>query len=85
MGRVGKFVETAPSPLVCPQKPRHCPKLETIREEEGGAEEEEERDWNDVERFFRFLSVIMSTSAAEIGVIMHLTNLSSRLASLFVD
>lgn len=80
MGRIGNCMETAPSPLVLPQKPSHSPKLETIREDEA---EEEPRDLN-VESFLHFFSVLLSTSAADIWV-MQLAKLSSRLATLFVD
>ncbi|KAI3450564.1 hypothetical protein Pfo_007229 [Paulownia fortunei] len=40
MGGVDRCMETAPSPVLFPQKPCHCPKLETIREDR--AEEEQE-------------------------------------------
>ncbi|KAK4441174.1 hypothetical protein Salat_0452300 [Sesamum alatum] len=44
-------VEVAPSPLVFPLKPSQCPTLETIKEEERPAAEEEDEeegeDWED--------------------------------------
>lgn len=74
MGRVGQCMETAPEPLVSPQKPSHPPKLETIREDE--EEGEEEREVN-VERFQRFLSMLLNSSPTkEICSVMQLAKLS---------
>lgn len=57
MGRAEQCIETAPSPIVFPQKLSHSPKLETIREDE--VEEEEEEDLN-VEIFmFSLVSLLV--------------------------
>lgn len=56
--RQQQCIETAPSPVVFPQKASHCPKLETIREDED--EELEEEGELNVEGLFNFLSVLLS-------------------------
>lgn len=72
-------METAPSPLVFPQKPSHSPKLETIREDDGEEEAEAEEGEFNVERLFNFLTVLLSKETG-----MQLAKLSSCLANLSV-